>query len=178
MSAKNSKDTGSRDSGTVLGGAIVAVAVIGAVFWAFSPLRTKSSGVSPKSAAAPVSQEAVPTAPASSPTRAPVPTTAPVAPAPTMTARPPTLQVTNESDYREGTRFYVVGEVVNNGTTPMRFTQVIGTFYGEDGKVVTTDSTYTQPDTVGPGERAPFKIIVLSNTSGIRRYSLRADGRA
>ncbi len=56
--------------------------------------------------------------------------------------------------------FEVDGTVVNNGAQISKFTKVIGTFYGVDGKVLYVGFTFTSPDTIPPGQVNSFRLTV------------------
>jgi hypothetical protein len=73
--------------------------------------------------------------------------------------------------------FEVVGEVQNNGNKPSHYTEVVATFYGSDGKVVYVWFTFTEPDTIQPGMKAPFKISIpsLERSDLITTYSLAVE---
>ena len=58
--------------------------------------------------------------------------------------------------------YHVVGEVQNNGPGNANFVQVSGTFYDANNQVVGTQFTYTNPSDIGPGEKAPFDLILTS----------------
>ncbi len=57
---------------------------------------------------------------------------------------------------------HVVGEVENNTPNVAKFVKVTGTFYNKGNEVVATDFTYTSPTDLGPGDKAPFEIILTS----------------
>jgi hypothetical protein len=42
----------------------------------------------------------------------------------------------------------------------MVVTMVKGTFYSASGQVIGTESTYSEPSELAPGQRAPFDILV------------------
>jgi hypothetical protein len=71
----------------------------------------------------------------------------------------------------------VVGEVENRGTAPSAYTQVTGTFYDADGRVIYVHFTYTDPSEIPFGAKHPFKITVGSDerSSKITRYALSAE---
>jgi hypothetical protein len=88
------------------------------------------------------------------------------------------LAVLNVADSKNSLGWLeVVGEVENRGTAPSTYTQVAGTFYDADGKVIYVHFTYTDPSEVPPGAKHPFKITVGSDerTSRIARYALTAE---
>jgi hypothetical protein len=58
--------------------------------------------------------------------------------------------------------FYIVDEVINQSPVTAKFVTIIVTFYDGNNQVVGTDSTYTKPSDLAPGQRAPFDILVLS----------------
>jgi hypothetical protein len=71
----------------------------------------------------------------------------------------------------------VVGEIENQGATPSTYTQVTGTFYDAEGKVVYVHFTYASPSEIPPAGRCGFKITVGSDerSSKITRYILTAE---
>jgi len=73
--------------------------------------------------------------------------------------------------------FEVVGEVENRGTAPSTYTQVAGTFYDADGKVIYVQFIYADPSEIPPGPRHPFEITVGSDerSSKIIRYAISAE---
>jgi len=52
--------------------------------------------------------------------------------------------------------FMIQGEVYNNGSTDASWVRVIATYYDSSSNVMGTDTSYANPDTVNPGESAPF----------------------
>lgn len=50
------------------------------------------------------------------------------------------------------------GEIQNNGSESIDFVKVTATFYDATGSVIGSDFTYTDPDTLEPGQSAPFKL--------------------
>jgi hypothetical protein len=58
--------------------------------------------------------------------------------------------------------FHVVGEVENDTPALAKFVKVTGTFYNKGNEVVATDFTYTSPQDLAPGDKAPFEIILTS----------------
>jgi hypothetical protein len=60
---------------------------------------------------------------------------------------------------------------------PISFVKVTGTFYDTNNEVVATGFTYTNPNDIGSGQKAPFELIVTSAsiiTSQIDHYNLQA----
>jgi hypothetical protein len=51
-------------------------------------------------------------------------------------------------------------EIQNNGTEPLDFVRVTATFYDANNSILGSDFTYTEPDTLDPGQSAPFKLNV------------------
>jgi hypothetical protein len=74
--------------------------------------------------------------------------------------------------------FYIVDEVINQSPVTAKFVTIIVTFYDGNNQVVGTDSTYTKPSDLAPGQRAPFDILVLSGgkpMNEVRNYVLTVD---
>jgi hypothetical protein len=73
----------------------------------------------------------------------------------------------------------VVGEVENQGDALSTYTEVVGTFYDVNGKVVYVGFTFASPSDVPPASKYGFKITVSSDerTNQIGRYSLIAESQ-
>jgi hypothetical protein len=50
------------------------------------------------------------------------------------------------------------GEIQNSGTQSLDFVKTNATFYDMNNQVIGSDFTYTKPDTLEPGQTAPFKL--------------------
>ena len=57
-------------------------------------------------------------------------------------------------------QYHIVGEVQNNGTETAKFVEVSATLYDNNNKVIGTESTFTTPRDIEPGQKAPFEITV------------------
>jgi Periplasmic copper-binding protein (NosD) len=74
--------------------------------------------------------------------------------------------------------FHVVGEAQNVSPNTLESVKVIGTFYDVDGKVVGTHFTFTNPDKLPAGDKAPFELIVTSASIPVKEidnYRLSLD---
>jgi len=73
----------------------------------------------------------------------------------------------------------IVGEVENQGTSTSTYTEIVGTFYDVNGKVVYVGYTFTSPTDVPAGAKYGFKMTVSSDerTNQIARYSLIAESQ-
>src|SRR5919198_4426481 len=58
--------------------------------------------------------------------------------------------------------YHVVGEVTNQGDQKATYVKVSGAFYNSSNVVVAADFAYTDPKHLGPGQTAPFEIVVTS----------------
>jgi hypothetical protein len=70
---------------------------------------------------------------------------------------------------------HVIGEVENNSPVIAEFVKIIGTFYDDNGNVVGTSFTYSNPTDIGSGEKAPFDLILSDSTipvEQIKEYRL------
>ena len=54
------------------------------------------------------------------------------------------------------------GEVINQGSQKATFVKISAAFYNSSNVVVAADLTYTDPKDLGPGQTAPFEIVVTS----------------
>ena len=57
---------------------------------------------------------------------------------------------------------HVVGEIENGTPNSVSYVKAIATFYDKRNNVVATDFSYTNPTDLGPGDKAPFEIILTS----------------
>ncbi len=86
------------------------------------------------------------------------------------------LNISSATSYFEGDYFYIVGEVLNNASNTKEFVKVISTLYDEDGRVIGTDFTFTDPSTILSSMSAPFKLIIgledVSSIQSINSYKI------
>lgn len=54
--------------------------------------------------------------------------------------------------------YEAIGQVTNGGTRSTEYVKVTATFYDENGRVIDTDYTYTDPVELAAGQSAPFEI--------------------
>jgi hypothetical protein len=52
----------------------------------------------------------------------------------------------------------VIGKLQNNRDETIELVEVIATFYDSNNAVLGSDYTFTDPDTLRPGQSAPFEI--------------------
>lgn len=73
---------------------------------------------------------------------------------------------------------HIVGEVQNNSDAPMEFVEVVARLYDEMNEVIGLKLTFTTPDVIFPGGKAPFDVITLrpSQWQRIREYKLQVKG--
>jgi hypothetical protein len=75
---------------------------------------------------------------------------------------------------------HVIGEVENNSPLIAEFVKIIGTFYDDNGNVVGTSYTYSNPNDISSGEKAPFDLILSDSTipvDQIKEYRLTITSR-
>ena len=73
------------------------------------------------------------------------------------------VSLASQRAYNDANLFHIVGEVQNTGTEAAEFVQIVASFYNENGQFVGTSFTYTTPNTVSPGTKAPFDIQLLTD---------------
>jgi DNA-binding beta-propeller fold protein YncE len=56
--------------------------------------------------------------------------------------------------------YKLVGEIKNKSDEEVTFVKIIGTFYDENGVVIGTDYTYTDPTDIKPGRTAPYSLTL------------------
>ena len=80
---------------------------------------------------------------------------------PTQQAEP--VRILSSNDFIDSIGYlHVVGEIENNTPANIQFVKVTGTFYDSNNQVVATDFTYRNPSDIGPGQKAPFELTLLS----------------
>ena len=88
-------------------------------------------------------------------------------------------RILSQSTYVDGIgNLHIVGEVINESFQPLRFVQIIATFYDSNNGVIGTDFTFTSPSTIQPGQRAPFDMIISEGsipTQLLAYYTLSVD---
>ena len=52
----------------------------------------------------------------------------------------------------------IIGEIRNNDTDSADFVKLTATFYDANNKTLGSDSAYTDPTTLEPGQSGPFKM--------------------
>jgi hypothetical protein len=91
----------------------------------------------------------------------------------------PPLQILSHHSYVDALGWYhIVGEVQNNSNAPMEFVEVIAKLYDDANIVIGAKLTFTAPDVIFPGGRAPFDLITLrrSQWDKIKTYKLEVTG--
>jgi hypothetical protein len=79
-------------------------------------------------------------------------------------------------------QYHIVGEVQNNGSETAKF-EVSATLYDSNNKVIGTESTFTKPSDIDPGQKAPFEITVGTDKlmggdlSIIHHYAVQASSQ-
>ena len=64
---------------------------------------------------------------------------------------------------------HVVGEIQNATPDSVTFVKATATFYDKNNNVVATDYSYTSPSDLGPGDKAPFEIILTSASIPVKQ---------
>jgi len=64
-----------------------------------------------------------------------------------------------------GDIFTVVGEVHNNGPRSITFVSPTITLYDSNGDVIGTDTTFTEPSSISPGDSASFKFMIFATSN-------------
>lgn len=67
--------------------------------------------------------------------------------------------------------FYVIGEVKNVGSTPVKDVNVTAVFYDLNGEIVALGYGITTIDTILPGRKSPFEITLYSSLDSLRVHS-------
>jgi hypothetical protein len=59
----------------------------------------------------------------------------------------------------------IVGQVINNASQSAEFVKATAPFYNALSDIVETDSGFADPDTIQPGAKSPFTILITSDTA-------------
>lgn len=86
------------------------------------------------------------------------------------------IEITSHNSYINSIgNLHVIGEIENNSPLIAEFVKIIGTFYDDNGNVVGTSYTYSNPTDIGSGEKAPFDLSLSDSTipvDQIKEYRL------
>jgi hypothetical protein len=52
----------------------------------------------------------------------------------------------------------LVGEIINQASTSVKNIEIVATFYDSANNVIATDLTYTELDTLAPGQKSPYEV--------------------
>ena len=58
----------------------------------------------------------------------------------------------------------IIGKVKNIGNGTAEFIQLTFNLYNKQGRLIGTEFTYSDPDTLNPGQKAPFNIFIDEKT--------------
>jgi hypothetical protein len=97
----------------------------------------------------------------------------------TKVVDPSQLQILSHRSYVDSLGWYhIVGEVQNNSNMPMEYVEVVAKLYDEADTIIGTKLTFTAPDVIFPGGKAPFDVITLrqSQWQKINEYKLYTKG--
>jgi len=74
----------------------------------------------------------------------------------------------------EGSGDKIVGEAINNGSASAQSVKVSASFYNQNGSIIGSASSPTDPSTIEPGNKAAFNIPISSDTieSDTENYEL------
>ncbi len=119
------------------------------------------------------------------------PTTAPVPPSPEPTVPPvsptdtplpptptpgPILEFLTAVNYTDSIDYeHIIGVIQNVSDKPLDFVKVVATVYDADGNVAGTGFTYTDLDTLAPGEKSTFDVTA-DDWGEWATFNLQAEG--
>lgn len=91
--------------------------------------------------------------------------------------KPQALRLQSSMSYIDDLGLYhVIGKVANDGNRHSTYTDVVATFYDEEGRIVTTGRDLTEPLNIPSGGEGAFKITVHRDLAGrIAKYSIDAE---
>lgn len=88
------------------------------------------------------------------------------------------LQIQGVSDSEDDLGYYYInGEVENTGTEGVEYVEVVASIYDSGGNIIETNFVYTNPETLDPGDTAPFEFMIDTGPlpSNIDQYSLQVQ---
>lgn len=86
---------------------------------------------------------------------------------------PPNLRTVGVSHYNDQFGWlHFAGQVQNLGALPVQYPEVVLTLYDASGKIVNSDTDYTDPTTIPAGGTGAFEITLLSQFSGWTSYAI------
>lgn len=92
-------------------------------------------------------------------------------------AKPQSLRLNSNISYTDNLGLYhVVGKINNDSNKQSTFTNVVATFYDENGVIVATERDLTEPINIPSGESGEFKITIHRDlASKVASYSIDAE---
>lgn len=93
------------------------------------------------------------------------------APAPALPAAAKLLIVSQKGYSSEYGYNYVEGQVKNTSSESLQHVTAVATWYGADGKFITSDNALVEYDPLLPGQTSPFKVGSRTNPA-MKKYSL------
>lgn len=69
----------------------------------------------------------------------------------------------------------VVGEVENNGDQTVDYVKIVGTFYNDNDEVICKSFTFTDLDTLAPGDSSPFDLSTYPQEITPARYEVQVQ---
>lgn len=88
------------------------------------------------------------------------------------------LEISSASSYvDEAGYMHVVGEIKNIENETATYVKVVAAFYDDTGTVAATAFTFSDPNDINPGQKAPFEVILIykSRVTLVASYSLTAE---
>lgn len=68
---------------------------------------------------------------------------------------------------------FVVGEITNDGTTPVYGVELEATFFDAAGQVIDTVNDYARLEQTKPGQRNPFRLTLFNQSGRVARHEVR-----
>jgi len=85
------------------------------------------------------------------------------------------LEILNHTG-NPGAPYHITGEIRNSGEALSTYAQVIATLYDGAGQVVGVGYDFLPAGSLGPGQTAPFEVIIEQPHEGIVSYALMVLG--
>jgi len=94
----------------------------------------------------------------------------------TTTQTPITLEILGHTGATDGSGWYrVTGEVRNPHDFPVKFPEIVATFYSATHDVVRVEGVFSEADLLDPGQVSSFEVVVPDPPDNLHHYALQTE---
>lgn len=92
------------------------------------------------------------------------------------TTPPRPLTITSSRLQENVIGYSVVGQIRNDGDTPLQYVEILATGYGQAGELAAIGTGYASLDVLQPGQTSPFEVLIINAVMPVTEVVLQAQG--